>query len=93
MTWLCAPPHNHGPVKALLLQHFSEERVISLSFPNPWPPRSLHLTQYDFWLWGYLKSLVYRGGVATLNDLNNSITLHVRSLTTRSNTIDLTFCK
>ncbi|GFX75124.1 transposable element tc3 transposase [Trichonephila clavipes] len=82
-----APSHIHGSVKALLLQHFSEGRVISLSLPNPWPPRSLHLTQCDFWLWGYLKSLVYHGGVATLNNLKNSIVLHVRSLTTGSVTI------
>ncbi|GFW13579.1 uncharacterized protein TNCV_1210451 [Trichonephila clavipes] len=34
------------------------------------------------WHWNILWSLVYLGGVATLNDLKNSITLHVRRLTT-----------
>lgn len=77
-----APPHIHESVKALLLQHFTDERVISRFFRNPWPPRSPDLNPCDFWLWGHLKSVVYRGGVATLNDLKNSITLHVRSITT-----------
>jgi len=25
-----------------------------------WPPRSLDLTQLDFFLWGYVKNLVYK---------------------------------
>ncbi|GFV25785.1 uncharacterized protein TNCV_3867551 [Trichonephila clavipes] len=41
----------------------------------------LYSLQSHCLLWGYLKSL-HLGGVATLNDLKNSITLHVRSLTT-----------
>ncbi|GFY28563.1 hypothetical protein TNCV_4149941 [Trichonephila clavipes] len=49
-------------------------------------------------IWGYLKSLVYHGGVTILNDLNNSKTLHVRSLTTdqlrfaTEHNVDLKFC-
>ncbi|GFU05625.1 hypothetical protein TNCV_3292141 [Trichonephila clavipes] len=39
-----APPHIHGSVKALLLQHFKVKRVISLFCPNPCLPRSLSLT-------------------------------------------------
>lgn len=35
-----APPHIHESVKALLQQHFTDERVISRFFRNPWPPRS-----------------------------------------------------
>ncbi|GFV33780.1 hypothetical protein TNCV_4568951 [Trichonephila clavipes] len=44
--------------------------------------RSPYLTLCDFWLWGHLKSVVSCGGVATLNDLKNSIMLHVQSPTT-----------
>ncbi|GBM37664.1 hypothetical protein AVEN_9954-1 [Araneus ventricosus] len=61
---------------------FTDERVISRSFSNPWPSRSSDLTQCDFWLCGHLKNLVYRADVPTLDDLKNSITLHVRSITT-----------
>ncbi|GFS63823.1 uncharacterized protein TNCV_1128401 [Trichonephila clavipes] len=43
--------------------------------------RSLDLTPCDLRLWGFLRSLVYLGGVATFNDLN-SIMLYVRSLAT-----------
>ncbi|GFY37389.1 uncharacterized protein TNIN_479071 [Trichonephila inaurata madagascariensis] len=77
-----APPHKQGSVRALFFQHFTEECVTSRFFPNPWPPRSLDLIQGNFWLRGYLKSLVHLGYVTTLNDLKNSITLHVRGLTT-----------
>ena len=52
---------------------------ISRFFHNQWPLLSPILSSCDFWLWNHLKS---RGSVATLNDLKNSITLHVRSITT-----------
>ncbi|GBM10352.1 hypothetical protein AVEN_131084-1 [Araneus ventricosus] len=77
-----APSHIHRFVKALLLQYFTDESVISRSFSNPWPSRSPDLTSCDFWLWGHLKNLIYHGDVATLNELKNSITLHARSITT-----------
>ena len=72
-------PHIHESVKALQLQHVTDEHVISSFFPNPWPPLSPDLIPCDFWLWDHLKSL---GSVATLNDLKNCITLHVSSVTT-----------
>lgn len=28
--------------------------------PNKWPPRSRYLTPHDFFLWGYLMSVVYQ---------------------------------
>ena len=44
------------------------QTFISPFFPNPWPPRLSDLNASDFWLWGYLKCIVYRGIAATLND-------------------------
>lgn len=76
-----APPHIGLCVQRILRQHFTDDRVISRSFPTPWPARSPDLTPCDFWLWGHLKSLVYRGTVATLADLKDRITLHVRQIT------------
>jgi len=35
----------------------------------PWPPRSPDLSTCDFFLWGYLKSRVYRHKPRMLNDL------------------------
>ncbi|GFS64283.1 hypothetical protein TNCV_3945981 [Trichonephila clavipes] len=46
------------------------------------PPRSPDLTPRDLCLLGFLKCLVYFGGIATLNDFKNSKTLLVRSFTT-----------
>jgi hypothetical protein len=76
-----APPHIGRAVQQLLRNHFTDDRVISRYFHMAWPPRSPDLTPCDFWLWGYLKSNVYRGGVANLNDLKDRITQHVRNIT------------
>ncbi|GFU72870.1 uncharacterized protein TNCV_4909991 [Trichonephila clavipes] len=75
-----APPHIGLCVQQFLRQHFTNDRVISRAFPTAWPPRSPDLNPCDFWLWGYLKNLVYRGCLITLADLKDSITLHVRSI-------------
>ncbi|GFW74902.1 uncharacterized protein TNCV_2677701 [Trichonephila clavipes] len=75
-----APPHNGLCEQQFLRQHFTNDRVISRAFPTAWPPRSPDLNPCDFWLWGYLKYLVYRGRLITLADLKDSITLHARSI-------------
>ncbi|GFU50783.1 uncharacterized protein TNCV_2494891 [Trichonephila clavipes] len=66
----------NGPVTCTV----TARRVVSRAFPTAWPPRSPDLNPCDFWLWGYLKNLVYRGRLITLADLKDSITLHVRSI-------------
>ena len=75
-----APPHISNKVKQLLRQNFTDDRVISRSFPVAWPPRSPDLTPCDFWLWGYLKSQVYIGGVSNLSILKDNITKTVRNI-------------
>ncbi|GFV43151.1 uncharacterized protein TNCV_1573971 [Trichonephila clavipes] len=75
-----APPRMGLCVQQFLRQHFTNDRVISRAFPTAWRHRSLDLNPCDFWLWGYLKNLVYRGRLITLADLKDSITLHVRSI-------------
>ena len=49
------------------------ERVISRNGLVEWPPRSCDLTPLDFFLWGYIKSLVCANKPATLDDLKNNI--------------------
>lgn len=49
------------------------ERVISRNGPVEWPPRSCDLTPLDFFLWGYIKSLVYANKPATLDELKDNI--------------------
>jgi hypothetical protein len=43
--------------------------------PTAWPPRSPDLNSCNFYLWGYMKSMVYRTAVNTQDDLLNRIML------------------
>ena len=74
-----ALPHIGRQVR-LLHENFTDERIISRSFPNHWPARSPHLNPCDFWLWGYLKDCVYQGHVRSLVDLKTSIQQHVAQI-------------
>jgi hypothetical protein len=46
---------------------FSEERTVS---KNLWPPNSHDLTTCDYFLWGHLKSPVYKSNPHTIEELN-----------------------
>ena len=39
----------------------------------PWPPRSPDITPLDFFLWGYVKDIVYRTKVRDIDDLKQRI--------------------
>lgn len=54
-----APPHFVRPVRNFLDTVFPG-RWIGRRGPIEWPPRSPDLTPMDYFLWGYLKSKVYR---------------------------------
>jgi Helix-turn-helix domain (DUF4817) len=75
-----APPHVHHRVKDLLRAVFGD-RIISRDFPHAWPARSPDLTPCDYWIWGYLKSIVYRNRPTTLVQLRESITQCVQAIT------------
>ncbi len=77
-----APPHIDRPVTRLLHDVFGHERIIGRNCQNPWPPRSPDLNPCDFWLWGYLKSRVYRSKPASLLALKNSITYEILDIRT-----------
>ncbi|GFS58686.1 DUF4817 domain-containing protein [Trichonephila clavipes] len=49
-----------------LLKDTFGDRLISLFGPVNWPPRSCDLTPLDYFLWGYVKSLVYADKPQTL---------------------------
>lgn len=74
-----APPHIGRDVTAYL-RHVFGDRIISRGFPDAWPPRSPDLAPCDFWLWGYLKSIVYQNRPATLAQLRHEITVAVNSI-------------
>ncbi|GBM68616.1 hypothetical protein AVEN_106097-1 [Araneus ventricosus] len=54
-----APPHIGISVKRFLSMHFGNDRIISRHFPTNLSPRSPDLNPCDFWLWGYLKHVVF----------------------------------
>ncbi|GFT12712.1 putative DD41D transposase [Trichonephila clavipes] len=56
-----------------LLKDTLGDRLISRFGPVNWPPRSCDLTPLDYFLWGYVKSLVYADKPETLDHLEDSI--------------------
>ncbi|GFU81152.1 transposable element Tc3 transposase [Trichonephila clavipes] len=56
-----------------LLKDTFGDRLISRFGPVDWPPRSCDLTPLDYFLWGYVKSLVYADKPQTLDHLEDNI--------------------
>ncbi|GFX19836.1 DUF4817 domain-containing protein [Trichonephila clavipes] len=56
-----------------LLKDTFDDRLISRFGPVNWPPRSCNLTPLDYFLWGYVKSLVYADKPQTLDHLEDNI--------------------
>ena len=63
--------------------------AVRAAFPNyvisrfgdlPWPPRSPDLSMCNFYLWGFLKSLVYAGKLRTLGKLKTAIRENIREI-------------
>ena len=46
-------------------------------------PRSPDVTPLDFFLWGYVKTIVYKSTVRDINELRHRIQLAVASITDR----------
>ncbi|GFV04455.1 putative DD41D transposase [Trichonephila clavipes] len=56
-----------------LLKDTFDDRLISRFRPVNWSPRSCDLTPLDYFLWGYVKSLVYADKPQTPDDLEDNI--------------------
>ncbi|GFS93236.1 uncharacterized protein TNCV_2125191 [Trichonephila clavipes] len=56
-----------------LLKDTFGDRLISRFGPVNWPPRSCDLTPLDYFLWGYVKSLVYADKPQPLDHLKDNI--------------------
>ncbi|GFS79506.1 DUF4817 domain-containing protein [Trichonephila clavipes] len=56
-----------------LLKDTFGDRLISRFGPVNWPPRSCDLTPLDYFLWGYVTSLVYADKPQTLDHLQDNI--------------------
>ena len=53
--------------------HFENARIISRLFPTTWPSQSPDFNSCDFWLWGYLKDVVFRAPIANFVELKARI--------------------
>ncbi|GFV04241.1 putative DD41D transposase [Trichonephila clavipes] len=62
-----------APVTIDLLKYTVGDRLISCFGPVNWPPRSCDLTPLDYFLLGYVKSLVYSDKPQTLDHLEDNI--------------------
>ncbi|GFW83213.1 uncharacterized protein TNCV_2508531 [Trichonephila clavipes] len=66
---------SHSTARATidLLKDTFGNRLISRFGPVNWPPRSCDLTPLDYFLWSYVKSLVYADKPQTLDHLEDNI--------------------
>lgn len=67
-----APPH-YALATRQWLDRFYPRHWIGRRGPIEWPPRSPDLTPMDFFLWGYIKSLVYKTQPVSLDELRQRI--------------------
>ncbi|EFN66784.1 Transposable element Tc3 transposase, partial [Camponotus floridanus] len=75
-----APAHNTRAVVNFLNDRFSN-RWMDTNGPMRWPPRSPDLTPCDFFLWGYIKDIVYAIIPENEEDLRYKITRAVEGIT------------
>ncbi|XP_057675297.1 uncharacterized protein LOC130905701 isoform X2 [Corythoichthys intestinalis] len=68
----CAMAHTARASMIVLRQNFPGH-LISLRGDLHWPARSPDLSPCDYFLWGYLKSIVYNDRPSTLSHLKNNI--------------------
>lgn len=67
-----APAHYNADVREYIDNEFSE-KWIGRGGPVQWPPRSPDLTKMDFFLWGYIKWVVYKTPPTTPEDMKARI--------------------
>lgn len=77
-----APPHYFAPVRQYL-NNWLPDRWIGRGGPLAWPPRSPDLTPMDFFLWGYVKDMVYRDEPTTSEDMKQRIRRAFESVSPR----------
>jgi hypothetical protein len=60
-----------------MFKQFFDDRIIS---KNLWPPRSPDITPSDYFLWGYLKQVVYSNHPKTIEDLKQNIDVTILNI-------------
>ena len=54
---------------------------IGRSGPIPWPPRNPDFSPLDFFLWGYIKNIVYAEMIRNIQHLQERITSAIETVT------------
>jgi transposase len=67
-----APPHFHRDVRHFLSTQLRGQWIGRRGLIE-WPARSPDLTPMDFFLWGHIKSIIYKTPVENIEDLRNRI--------------------
>ena len=75
-----APPHFNCFVTDVLNERFPDA-WIGRGGPIPWPPRSPDLSPLDFFLWGYIKNIVYAKKIRNIQQLQERITSATETVT------------
>ena len=57
------------------------DSLIGRGGPIPWSPRSPDLSPLDFFLWGYIKNIVYAEKIRNVQHLQDRITSATETLT------------
>ncbi|PNF19251.1 hypothetical protein B7P43_G08008 [Cryptotermes secundus] len=77
-----APPHFHRKVRGLLCLVLPQRWTGRAAPLLRWPPRSPDITPCDFFLWGYVKDMVYVPPLPqSLHDLRNRISRALETIT------------
>ena len=75
-----APPHFSCFVTDVLNERF-RDAWIGRGGPIPWSPRSPDLSPLDFFLWGYIKNIVYAEKIRNIHHLQERITSAIETVT------------
>ena len=75
-----APPHFSCFVTDVLNERFPDASI-GRGGPIPWPPRSPDLTPLDFFLWRYIKNIVYAEKIRNIQHLQEKITSAIETVT------------
>jgi len=74
-----APPHFSCFVTDVLNERFPDAWS-GRGGPIPWPPQSPDLSPLDFFLWGYIKNIVYAGKIRNIQHPQESITSAIETV-------------
>jgi hypothetical protein len=75
-----APPHLARIFREFFDMHFPG-RQVGRDGPIPWPPRSPVITSLDFFLWGYVKDIVYKTPVTSFDEMKLRIVAAIETVT------------